>query len=132
LNVTLDTGSDWLIVQSSGCSSCTGETWDQAASSTYATDSTTMTLSYGSASVSGLDATDDFYLDADMTFGALDFEFMLITKQKGISPSGGIMGFSRDYDFGTEAAGPLFYYGLYNSSMITAKIFATYYADVDT
>lgn len=58
-----------------------------------------MSLSYGSAKVSGYDSTDDFYLDSAMTFGATGFEFMLIKKQSGISPSGGIMGFSRNYDF---------------------------------
>jgi hypothetical protein len=57
---------------------------------------------------------------------------MLITKQKGISPSGGIMGFSRNFDFDGDAPGPLYYDALYNSSMITSRIFATFYADTTT
>jgi hypothetical protein len=37
-----------------------------------------MELSYGSAEVTGIDATDDIYLDSAQTFGLTDFEFMLI------------------------------------------------------
>lgn len=81
-----------------------------------------MSLAYGSAKVSGYAAYEDFYLDSTGgAFSNLDFEFMLITKQSGISPSGGIMGFSRNFDLSTShPVGPLFYVYLYKSSAITA------------
>lgn len=74
-----------------------------------------MDLTYGSATVEGYDSLDTFYLDSASTFGVTDFEFMLITYQEGISPSGGIMGFVRNFDYtdGTTP-GPLLYEYLYS------------------
>lgn len=63
MSVTFDTGSDWLILQSTYCGSCYGDDWDSEESTTYETNSETKTLSYGSASVDGIIATDQFSFD---------------------------------------------------------------------
>lgn len=79
MSVTFDTGSDWLILQSADtCSSCDGDMFPELSSTSYASDDEAMSLSYGSASVDGVLATDDFYLDAAGLYGVEDFSFMLI------------------------------------------------------
>lgn len=133
MNVTFDTGSSWLILQTTACSACTGSVWDTSESTTF-TSGASMTQDYGSATTVGLDSTDQFYLDTSYTFGLSSFEFEAITSGSGISPSGGIMGFGRNLPFtynGTDYydSGPLFYQGLYNESTISAQIFSIYYAD---
>jgi hypothetical protein len=80
MEVTLDTGSDWLILQAGDCSTCSGYLFNYNESSTYATDDVSMSLAYGSAKVSGVAGYDDFYLDNAGAFGITDFEFMLISK----------------------------------------------------
>lgn len=57
--VVYDTGSDWLVVESSTCSSCLGTNYDV----TTSTDSTQVATSvserlYGSASLDGMEYTD--------------------------------------------------------------------------
>ena len=37
MDVTFDTGSDWLILQSAGCPSCSGDLFDETQSSSYST-----------------------------------------------------------------------------------------------
>jgi len=112
MSVTFDTGSDWLILQSAAqCDTCEGDMWDESGSTTYEQDYPYFSLAYGSAEVEGYYAHDDFYFDEGQTFGFTDFGFMIITEQEGIGPSGGILGFSRDFPYGGEDAhGPLFLY----------------------
>jgi hypothetical protein len=123
MNVTFDTGSSWLILQTNECSACTGSVWDVSSSDTFVAGSS-MTQDYGSATTEGLDSTDQFYLDDAYTFGVSSFEFEAITSASGISPDGGIMGFSRNLPFIYNGSyyypGPLFYQGLYNESTISA------------
>jgi hypothetical protein len=89
-----------------------------------------MQLAYGSAGVLGYQGTDQFYLDSNKQFGITSFTFMLILYQYGIAPTGGIMGFSRNYNFAaSRTTGPLYYQYLKSAGTITANVFATYYAD---
>jgi len=63
---------------------------------------------------------DAVWFDDAGSFGLPNINFMVIKKQTGISPSGGIMGFSRNKYIGTRKPGPLVYYyldtGHYTSS----------------
>jgi hypothetical protein len=131
MNVTLDTGSDWLIVQAdSSCYNCEGSMFEQTASSSYVNSGVEMQLMYGSAGVYGYQGTDQFYLDNNKNFGLSSFEFMLILYQYGIAPTGGIMGFSRNFALSTKrSTGPLYYQYLKSAGKTSANIFATYYAD---
>ncbi len=81
MQVTFDTGSDWLILQADDttCTSCSGYMFDYLDSSTYETDDESMSLAYGSAKVSGLAAYDNMYLDNAGAYGVDAFEFMLVT-----------------------------------------------------
>jgi hypothetical protein len=63
MDITLDTGSDWVILQDSECSTCSGSLYDSSSSNSFTTTNTAMSLSYGSAAVTGIDGDDSIYLD---------------------------------------------------------------------
>jgi Eukaryotic aspartyl protease len=98
-------------------------------STTYADGNGDMSLQYGSASVSGVDAYDSFYLDKNGTFGVQNMHFMLVSDQQGISPTGGIIGFARNFDFTTGLPiADLVYEKLRTQNKTTSRIFSLYYA----
>lgn len=59
--------------------------------------------------------------------------FLYIWEQSGISPTGGILGFARNYEFSSlEDNGALLYYKLFDQNKISSKLFASYIADDPT
>jgi hypothetical protein len=64
LSVVYDTGSDWLVIESSSCSSCLNSTFNQSLSKTWKNISKNMTEHlYGSASLYGYDCNDSVSID---------------------------------------------------------------------
>jgi hypothetical protein len=75
LDVVYDTGSDWLAIEGSNCSSCEGDTFDGSVSGTRL-DPERTEKNYGSASLTG-----HTYLDKvciDNTACVESFEYFLI------------------------------------------------------
>ena len=88
-----DTGSGYLTTTSSSCNTCSSQYYDPTTSTTAEVKSSgTKELDYGSASLVGYLGTDQVCLSADMCVN--DFEFFVITKQKGLTGYDGILGMS--------------------------------------
>ena len=99
LDVIFDTGSDWLVVEDTSCTTCVSTIFNKTKSTTFEVNSTTTrVLNYGSASFQGHTGNDTVGLDSSQNTAAPDFMFYLITKQTGISSNiDGIMGMARNY-----------------------------------
>jgi hypothetical protein len=64
LNVVYDTGSDWLVVESIYCKTCSNKTFNHHKSSMWKNVSTKLTEHlYGSARLYGYDSSDFVSLD---------------------------------------------------------------------
>jgi hypothetical protein len=89
-----DTGSGYLTTTSTGCSTCITSQYYSPSTSTTAgvKSSNSMTLSYGSATLTGYLGTDQVCLNTDMCVS--NFEFLVVTKQSGLNGSSGILGLS--------------------------------------
>ena len=93
-----DTGSGFLTVAASTCSTCTDPYYNPAASSTSVqgyTGYTNTELDYGSAQLKGQMYTDTMCTDAGQIDScATGFGFFLVESQKGLDGLDGILGFS--------------------------------------
>ena len=59
MNVIYDTGSDWLTIEYDFCTNCIAPVFNTSASTTYSNkSSSSFSLSYGSASLTGYSALD--------------------------------------------------------------------------
>ena len=120
LDVVYDTGSDWLVIDGAGCSSCEGDVYDPADSLGTATKLTSSKSerNYGSASLTGYEWTDRVCINIGTCID--DFEFFLINTQKGLDePIDGILGLSRNAPFyiapdNGNTSGPLYVENMYD------------------
>ncbi len=65
LKLIFDTGSDWLVLLDKDCTNCVSTKFNSLNSTTFAVDSTTSkTLKYGSAQVTGYTGIDTTSLDS--------------------------------------------------------------------
>lgn len=132
LDVVYDTGSDWLAVEGSDCTSCEGDTFDGTASGVRLEPTQSERL-YGSVGLTGYVYSDRVCIDN--TACVNDFEYFLISSQVGINgytglmePVDGILGMSRDivppeYDY---EIGPLFVKALSYAGYTQYNVFSFY------
>ena len=81
MNVIYDTGSDWLAVESSTCTTCEGIKFDGSKGTKTSISNVPSTRDYGSASLTGFT-----YKDRVCVFNTdcvNDFEYFLIETQVG-------------------------------------------------
>lgn len=112
MNVVFDTGSDWLVVQSTNCSNCEGDVFN-ATKSGVLTNTTMQVRKYGSAEVDGYLYNDTVCLAKDLSSCILKFPYFSVIKQAGLSPPiEGILGMSQNKQFMMSSKsmeiGPLF------------------------
>ena len=116
-----DTGSGWLTVTSSSCSTCsTGyKMYDSSASTTSKqVASDTNELDYGSATLLGSTYSDRVCLTEDGGSCLSDFEFFVIEHETGLSELDGILGLSPD----SNKNGPSFMGALKSQNLIDKEI----------
>jgi len=82
MRVVYDTGSDWLTIEGSNCTSCQGDKFDAAVSGARTSDTAVSRL-YGSVQLIGHTWKDRVCLAE--TNCITDFEFYLIDSQVGIN-----------------------------------------------
>ena len=128
MDVVFDTGSDWLVVEGFGCSTCEGNTFNGDLSGTQVGSAVSERL-YGSASLEGIEYKDKVCLYFSQCIN--DFEYFLISKQTGIrEPIDGILGLSRAKDVFAEdpsrKLGPLYVQYLRNAGLISSNTFSFY------
>lgn len=118
-----DTGSSDLWVPSSSCSACGSHPeFDSSASTTYVASSTVFDITYGSGSVSGIQAYDTVTIgDLSVT----DQEFALVSTVFNGYSSGkfdGLLGLGYEILSVNQATTPLD--NMYNEGLISDKVFA--------
>jgi len=118
-----DSGSGYLMVTESGCSTCTTQYFNTTKSQTHS-NSTTYTanaMGYGSAKFSGYMATDLVCLsDYNQGSSCVDnFDFFVVTKQSGmINGVDGILGLGPP----VKANGPSYVQNLYLGGVISEPV----------
>ncbi|CDW83707.1 eukaryotic aspartyl protease family protein [Stylonychia lemnae] len=125
--LVFDTGSGWLIVTTTSCSSCESKVYNPAKSSkSKMLERVPKTLKYGSATVMGQSYLDKVCLNEIVC--ADNFQFLAITVQTGIKGFDGILGLAPDQ----ESNGPSYVAKLKESKVIDKKQVGLYIAsDVD-
>jgi hypothetical protein len=127
VTVVPDTGSTWLSIESSTCSTCLGTKYDYTGDSTFATvDATTIDKNYGAVKTKGFRASDTICMKASDATActAAAFNIFIITYQSGIpSNIDGIWGMASNFKT-TANSGSLLLDGLKANSKISKKIFA--------
>ena len=120
MQIIYDTGSDWLVIESSDCRTCLQNRYDNKKSSTWRNSSTGLSEHlYGSAQLYGYNVRDKVSLDKDGLTRVHQFMFFEIFKQYGLNENvDGIMGMSRKWDDSKYKTGPLYIEYLYLSGMI--------------
>lgn len=124
----LDTGSDWMVVESRYCQTCLNNTWDNSISRTYKMlGNDYIEHVYGSAILHGYDISDAVSMDLEGKTRVSKFEFFEIHEQKGIHIAvDGILGMSRRSTNKDYKAGPLWIDALFNETLIDKRIFSFY------
>jgi len=94
-----DTSSDWLAIESSSCSNCTGNTYDANESETSEqTNGVNTERKYNEIVVTGTEWTDKVCLSSAVCIE--DFGFFLIDSQSAIQETvDGILGLARFVPF---------------------------------
>ena len=132
MDVVLDTGSDWLVVESHHCTNCEGNRYDVSSSRQVGEEISSRI--YGSAQLEGIEYTDTVCFM--LTTCVANFEFFAIYNQTGIKePIDGILGLARDkwfyqsqaIDENLRGIGPLFLLALHEKSYINEKTFSFYF-----
>ena len=82
MQVTYDTGSDWLAVEGANCTSCAGDKFDAALSGNRQNDASVKRM-YGSVELLGHEWKDRVCMGPATCLN--DFEFYLIDAQTGIN-----------------------------------------------
>lgn len=131
-DVIYDTGSDWLIVEGSGCENCPGNTYNPATSSmSRLVGDGTSSRAYGEQTFFGTEYLDKVCINNLQ--GCVDsFKYFLISgNQTGLAePFDGILGLARNKPFlmginnATTSAGPLFAEALKDANVISDARFS--------
>lgn len=133
VQLILDTGSDWMVVEASDCTSCLNNTWDRFKSKTYSrVDNDYIEHVYGTALLQGYDAKDAVSMDLEGLTRVSKFEFFEIHQQVGIDFSvDGILGMSKRTNSPLYTSGPLWIDALFNNTLIDKRIFSFYLTNND-
>ena len=130
MEVVFDTGSDWLVIESSECSNCAGDTYDLSSSSVVG--NAISERRYGSAIFKGKEYQDTVCIL--LSACVFDFEYFAVYEQTGLSePIDGILGLARPntpYRAGRDATaetGPLLVDELVKQGVIEEKTFSFYF-----
>jgi len=148
VDLVYDTGSDWIVIESSECRSCFGENFDASVSTSWNPhdEAKETELEYGSAWIEGITGSDDVCVDSEQTNCVNTQELFLIDYQMGIPPDvDGILGLSMGGSLDITHFGyseeenmewmeewehaPLFVDGLFNGEKISSRSFSFYLAD---
>ena len=102
MRMNFDTGSDWLIVETTDCRTCLQNKFDPSQSGSFDRDwSGELTeMEYGSLYALGYEATESVCFTSDESHCAYNFRLFAITYQDGglFSFEDGIMGLSTYYN----------------------------------
>ncbi|TNV79572.1 hypothetical protein FGO68_gene16302 [Halteria grandinella] len=125
-DVTLDTGSNKLILNDKSCLECQGATFDTSTSTTYVNTGVEDEISYLDGSyVVGYKSTDTVAFDDDSIYSATTFNFLLGLEQKGFEKDDGLIGLTRyndnEYNIIVDQ--------LYQQGKISSGIFSFYLAE---
>jgi hypothetical protein len=129
--IVFDTGSKWLAVMGSQCSTCNSayqlpylyKYSSNVGNSFTQTSTSTDTINYSRGSLSGFYATDKVCLSASSTTCTPNFRFMLATAQTLMMPNTvGIAGMNTDSD----GTGPSLIKSMKSSGVITKAAFCFY------
>ena len=126
-----DSGSGWLTVTGSDCSSCSDgyKMYDPANSTTsQEVISATTELDYGSAKLYGSTYSDRVCLTDDGSECVSDFEFFKIDRETGLQGLDGILGLSPDYD----QNGPSFMGAMKSAGLIDKEVATFWINDGET
>lgn len=140
LKLIFDSGSSWLWVQTTGCStsqstSCTASkvTYDPSASEFYDSNvdgENTHSIKYGQGEIKGTIFKDRVCLDADANRCVTDYAVLGATWAKDLSnvKASGLVGMSPK-NFESKADSPLFIDLMYESGEIPSRMFSLYLTD---
>ena len=130
MEVVFDTGSDWLVIESSECSNCAGDTYDL--SSSVLVGNEISERQYGSAIFKGKEYQDTVCIL--LSACVFDFEYFAVYEQAGLSePIDGILGLARPNKHYMEGpiakaeTGPLLLDELVKQGVIDEKTFSFYF-----
>ena len=122
--VVFDTGSSWLVMETTDCSACTGK-YDISTSTAYSATTRAMSQTYGDGtSIVGVQASDDAcFLSSSLC--ASDFNWMNIQSTGLGDDLNGILGLSHNPSaFSTLYPADDLMTVLYDDGVITANTFA--------
>lgn len=133
--VVYDTGSDWLVVESSTCTTCLGTNYDITTSTdSVQVQATKSERLYGSAALEGYEYTDTVCIKdaSNNSLCASAFEYFLIDKQTGLSSEiDGILGMSMGGTVTGYTTGPLLVDKLQDASELTLNLFSFYLDNIN-
>ena len=135
IDLSYDTGSDWLVVESSSCQNCLGNPYNprfslgdpQQVSPYYEI------RVYGQSELEGYEYSDTVCFNKNRSTCVEDFKFFLVEYQKeDLTPnSDGILGLSRNHPIYTiqdseNTTGPLFTEAAVSAGIISSNKFSFY------
>ena len=126
LRVIWDTGSEWLVITSYLCETCSSwYDYDYSGEASWTRLTTELDeRNYGSVSTQGFYATDTVCLGENSSACVEDFDIFMITWQEGMpSYAGAISGLATDSD---NTPGPNLIKSLRSSGVITEATFSFY------
>lgn len=130
MRVVFDTGSDWLVIEGVNCTNCKNNTYDFT-DELLKEDGSFNWLDrrgdrrYGSAYLTGREATDTVCLTEIETTCASDFQMFIIDYQEGFDSNiDGILGFSSGGRGNFGGSGPLYIDALKEQGLISERVFA--------
>mmetsp|Transcript_33820 Transcript_33820/g.44671 ORF Transcript_33820/g.44671 Transcript_33820/m.44671 type:complete len:289 (+) Transcript_33820:339-1205(+) len=139
MEVVYDTGSDWLTIEGDNCRVCKGNTFNHENSASFKFLETVQStnLSYGSAELKGLRASDQVCLPKSNDLKGSEegvcleeFEFFLVSEQEGLtSRIDGVLGLSRsklpaNLEKEWRGIGPLYVKHLAKAGLIKENTFS--------
>ena len=117
MDVVWDTGSEWLIVNSSDCFTCTTPGYDTSSSSVFKIlPGTYGERAYGTAYTLGDQAIDSVCITSLATSCIKTFKWFLVNNQMGNDGIDGILGLAFGQAYG---AGPLLIPNMYFQGIIS-------------
>lgn len=123
--VTLDTGSNMLVIQDTSCTACQA-TFNKAQSSTFETSTVRDSIFYGDGSyVYGYKVHDTLALDSTGSQAVTSFNFLLGYDEYGFEDMDGLIGLSRT----TDRTYDMIYDQLFKQGVTSSKVFSFYMAE---